>query len=144
MKELLGWSIIIKFHHFRNFFIKIIPLLFTILISSHLPGCDVIKFEINLIFLIKPFDIWPKSQDKNLNILRTKRAFEVKEKAFFISFKGLSVAKNCLRSWEWAFKGYFTLLVDATRMYLGFNRPSSSLWLSSFIIWKLCNIYILL
>ena len=38
-----------------------------------------------------------KSQDKNLKILRTKRAFKVKEKAFFIIFKGLSVAKNCLR-----------------------------------------------
>ena len=26
-----------------------------------------------------------------------KRAFEVKQKAFFINFKGLPVAKNCLR-----------------------------------------------
>ena len=26
-----------------------------------------------------------------------KKAFEVKQKAFFIIFKGLSVAKNCLR-----------------------------------------------
>ena len=26
-----------------------------------------------------------------------ERAFEVKEKTFFIIFKGLSVAKNCLR-----------------------------------------------
>ena len=26
-----------------------------------------------------------------------KRAFEVKQKAFFIIFKGLSVAENCLR-----------------------------------------------
>ena len=38
-----------------------------------------------------------KTQDKNLNILRTKRAFKVKQKAFFIIFKELSVAKNCLR-----------------------------------------------
>ena len=29
--------------------------------------------------------------------MRTKRAFDVKLKAFFIIFKGLSVAKNCLR-----------------------------------------------
>ena len=34
--------------------------------------------------------------DKNLNILKRKRAFKVKLKAFFIIFKGLSVAKNCL------------------------------------------------
>ena len=33
-------------------------------------------------------------QDKNLNIVRTKRAFKVKEKAFFIIFKGLSVVFN--------------------------------------------------
>ena len=34
------------------------------------------------------FSIWPKIQDKNLNILRTKRAFKMK---FFIIFKRLSL-----------------------------------------------------
>ena len=29
--------------------------------------------------------------------MRTKRVFQVKQRAFFIIFKGLSVAKNCLR-----------------------------------------------
>ena len=62
-----------------------------------IPGCDIINFEINLIFLTKPFSTWPKSQDINLNILRTKRDFKMKKKAFFIIFKGLSVAKNCFR-----------------------------------------------
>ena len=38
-----------------------------------------------------------KKSRKNINILRTKRAFEVKYKAFFIIFKELLVAKNCLR-----------------------------------------------
>ena len=42
-------------------------------------------------------DTWPKSQNKKLNISRTKKTFEVKLKAFFIIFKGLSVAKTCLR-----------------------------------------------
>ena len=51
---------------------------------------------VNLIFLIKPFSTWPKSQRKHLN-MRTKQAFKVKEKAFFIVLKGLSNAKNCLR-----------------------------------------------
>ena len=37
-----------------------------------------------------------KCQDKNVNILRRERALEVNEKAFFIIFKELSVAKNCL------------------------------------------------
>ena len=34
------------------------------------------------------FYTWPKSQNKNLN-MKTKRAFKVKWKAFFIIFKGL-------------------------------------------------------
>ena len=42
------------------------------------------------------FSTLPKSQEKNLNILRTKEAFKIKEKVFII-FQGLSVAKNCLR-----------------------------------------------
>ena len=29
--------------------------------------------------------------------MRPKRAFEVKQKTFFINFKGISVAKNCLK-----------------------------------------------
>ena len=38
-----------------------------------------------------------KKPRQNLKILRTKRAFEVKLKAFFFIFKGLLVVKNCLR-----------------------------------------------
>ena len=38
-----------------------------------------------------------KRQDKNLNILRRKRTFKVKQKAFFIISIGLSVVKNCPR-----------------------------------------------
>ena len=41
------------------------------------PGCDVINFEINLSNQ-EVFSTQPKSQDKNVNILRTKRAFKVK------------------------------------------------------------------
>ena len=37
-----------------------------------------------------------KSQEKNVNLFKRERALEVNEKAFFIIFKGLSVAKNCL------------------------------------------------
>ena len=44
---------------------------------------DVINFEINLSFLMKPFLCMPKTvRTKNLNILRTKRAFTMKEKRF--------------------------------------------------------------
>ena len=40
----------------------------------------------------------PKSQEKKLNNLRTKRAFAVISFLNFFIFKGLSIAKNCLRS----------------------------------------------
>ena len=53
------------------------------------------KFEINLIFLIKPVCYMTKKSRQK--ILRTKRAFEVKFKAFSIIFIKLSAAKNCLR-----------------------------------------------
>ena len=52
------------------------------------PSCDVINFEINLIFLIKPL-LLHGQKVKNVNILRTKIAF--------IILKELSVADNCLR-----------------------------------------------
>ena len=39
------------------------------------PDCDVINFEINLIFLIEPFFYMDKKSRQNLNILRTKRDF---------------------------------------------------------------------
>ena len=44
----------------------------------YFPGCDSKNFELNLIFLIMSFFYMTKSQDKNLNILRAKRAFKVK------------------------------------------------------------------
>ena len=39
-----------------------------------------------------------KCQDKNIDFSRTKRAFKMKQKTFFIKFNGLSVAINCHRS----------------------------------------------
>ena len=62
------------------------------------PGCDIINFEINLIFLIKLFFYMNKNSRKKLNILRTKIAFKVEEKAYFVIFIGLSFVKYCLRS----------------------------------------------
>ena len=53
------------------------------------PVYDVINFENNLSFLI--------NQDKNLNILRRKGALKVTWETLFIVFKGLSVARICLR-----------------------------------------------
>ena len=51
----------------------------------------------NILIAVKPFFDVTENQDKNLNILRTRRAFKMKQKAFFIIFKKLSIAKSCLR-----------------------------------------------
>ena len=40
-------------------------------------GCNVINLGVSIIFLVKLFFYMTKSQDKNLRILRTKRAFKV-------------------------------------------------------------------
>ena len=64
-------------------FLFLLPLLLEILVNVCIaivcqPGCDVIKLEANPIFFIKPFCYMTKKSDKNLNTLRTKRAYEVK------------------------------------------------------------------
>ena len=91
-------------------FILWIPLLLQILGNIYIrivcqPGCDVINFEINLIFLIKPFCYMTKNQGKNLNILRTKMFLRWNKK----HFKVLSIAKNCFRPESASLKGNVTL-----------------------------------
>ena len=94
-----------------------LPLLLEILANMCItivcqPDCDVIKFEINLMFLIKPFCYMTKSSRQKFKYPETKRTFEVKWKAFFIISEGLSVAKNGLRPerapWELLFYNNFT------------------------------------
>ena len=42
------------------------------------PGSEARNFEINLIFQSSRFSAWAESQDKHLNILRTKIACKMK------------------------------------------------------------------
>ena len=62
-------------------FVVWFPLLLEILVNMCItivcfPGCDVINFEINLIFLIRSFFCMTKNSRQK--ILRSKRAFKVK------------------------------------------------------------------
>ena len=57
------------------------------------PDCDVINFEIKRSFQWSRFSAWPKSKDKNLNILRTKRDSR-RNKKHFSSFLTLSKPKK--------------------------------------------------
>ena len=55
--------------------------------------CGAINFGGNFIFLIKTFFYMEKRQDKNVNILITKRASKVIYKPMFSISKGPAVAK---------------------------------------------------
>ena len=76
-------------------------------------GCDATNLEINLIILIKQ-----KSQDKTLNVLRTKTALKVKQKAFFITFQGLLVTNNFIRPKGVPLKFCFMLFSARTNCFL--------------------------
>ena len=60
------------------------------------PGCDVINFEINLIFLIKPFFYMIKKLRQKFKYLENEMCFQGKIKSIFHHFKVLSVTKSCL------------------------------------------------
>ena len=63
------------------------------------PGCDVINFEINLTFLIKPFLYTTKKSGQKFKYFDNEKDFKVKQKAFFIICIIFIIkdAKNCLR-----------------------------------------------
>ena len=48
----------------------------------------------HIFFKSSRFDTWQKSQDKNLNILSTKRAFEVNKKNFLSFLKNFQLPKT--------------------------------------------------
>ena len=52
------------------------------------PGCNVINFEINLIFLIKLFFYMNKKSRQKRKYLENEKSFYDEIKAFFIIFKG--------------------------------------------------------
>ena len=64
----------------------------------------------NLFFLIKPFFYNIKKSRQKFKYLRRKKAFEMKQKAFFINFQGFSVAKNCIRP-----EAAFLIILDIKR-----------------------------
>ena len=71
--------------------------------------------ELTLCFQSSRFSTWPKIQDKNVNIMRTR----IRWKAFFSIFKGFLVSKNFLRLesaplmlWNSTPSGYFKLTVQ--------------------------------
>ena len=60
-------------------------------------GCGVTNFEINLIFLLKQLFRMTKTLRQKNKYFENKKSFQGEIKSIFIIFKGLSIAKNCLR-----------------------------------------------
>ena len=109
-------------------FIIWMPLLLEILGSMcivivFLPDCDVINFEINFIFLIKPFFYMTKKSRQNLNILREKRAF-------FHHFERAFSWQKLSQTWECVFKAKqpFTVTLENTCFEIFANVMGESLW----------------
>ena len=87
------------------------------------PGCDVIKFEINLIFLTKLFFYMTKKPRQKFKYLKNeKREGEIRwnEKVLFITFKGLFSRQKLFQAWECAFKplGFHKLAKKKSEPYL--------------------------
>ena len=62
------------------------------------PGCYFIKFEINLVFLIKLFCYMTKKSRQKFKYLKNENNFWDETKSIFnFQFSKLSIAKNCLR-----------------------------------------------
>ena len=82
----------------RPSFTAWLSLLLEILVSMRLPvvcwpGCDVIDFEIDLIFLIKSFFYMTRNSRQKFNILRTIKAFQGNKKYFSSFLKGFYLPK---------------------------------------------------
>ena len=67
------------------------------MIITGYPICDVINLVINLSFLIKPFFSMTENSGQKIMYLKNEKSFYGEKNHFFIIFKGLSVARNCLR-----------------------------------------------
>ena len=73
----------------------VLEILGNVFIATYFPSCDVINFEMNLAFLIKPFYYLTKKSRQTFKYLENKKTYSGEINAFII-FKGPSVAKNSL------------------------------------------------
>ena len=98
-KMLLSYAII------RPNFIVGLPLLLEIFGNMYIaivcivcfPGCGVMNFGINLVFLFKLFLYLGKTFSHKYKYLENKKSFLGETKMIFHHFKGLSVVKSCFK-----------------------------------------------
>ena len=90
-------------------FIAWLPLLLEVLGNMSIaiicfPGCDVINFEINIIFLIKPVFYLTRKSRQKFKYLENKKSFYVEIKSIFHHFKRAFCSQNLSQTLECAFK----------------------------------------
>ena len=94
--------------NWTNFIVRL-PLLLEILGNMwiaivYFPGCDVMNFEINFIFLSKSFFYLTKNSRQKLKYREKKKSFQAEIKSSFHHFyRALSCQKLC-QTWEYIFK----------------------------------------
>ena len=67
------------------------------------PGYDVIKFEINLIFLIKPFCYMTKKSRQKFEYLENEKSFWDEIKSIFHHFQRAFICQKFSQTWECTF-----------------------------------------
>ena len=90
-------------------FIAWLTLLFKILVNMCIafvcqPGCVVIDFEVNLIFLIKPFSYITKMPIQKFKYLENKKSFKGEIKNIFHLFKRAFRCQKLSQTLECVFK----------------------------------------
>ena len=69
----------------------------------YLPGCDVINFEINLIFLIRLFCYMTKKSRQKFKYLENEKNFWGEIKTIFHDFWWALICQKLSQTWECAF-----------------------------------------
>ena len=85
------------------------PLLFEILDNMRIaivcfPGCDVLNFEINPIFLIKPFYYLTKMLRQKFKYLENKKSFWGEIKSIYYHFWRAFNCQKLSQTWECTFR----------------------------------------
>ena len=86
-----------------------LPLLLEILVNMCIaiicqPSCDVINFEINLTFLIKPFSYMTRKSREKFTYLESEKSFHGEIKSIFHLFKRAFRCQKLSQTLECAFK----------------------------------------
>ena len=115
-----------------DFWIKICLLLYCINLPNFIVWLPLLCEILSNMRIAIVFPAWPKSRDKNLNILRTKRAFKMKQKEILTSFKGLSmkqITQILLARWGSDFKRRFSNYVSFSK-FSNWAISVGNTWLS--------------